>query len=252
MLPRRRFMERELLNEGDLTRFGFMAFELCHGPPSNLKSNLFCSPSTSPCNHGSLGTGSLGEDLSVLGIAQQKSCVPDGMVLVSHLDLEPQLHRINSILFLSFPFGNQEFQPWKEKNEMNASRARTLADAVFGKSKASFHIGNCGTGSPLLVPPPAVLKHSLDFLPAPAVTTSLLAFCTADVGVELYAQFMCTATFVSFIPGLLDLASPIAANAVFSLTAIALDLSYIKYPDILKKGVSESPGGDGPFYMGDG
>ena len=34
-------------------------------------------------------------------------------------------------------------------------------------------------------------------------------------------------TFFSILPGLLDLASPIAANAIFALTAMALDLSYI-------------------------
>jgi Amino acid permease len=61
-------------------------------------------------------------------------------------------------------------------------------------------------------------------------------------------------TFVSILPGLLDLASPIAANAIFSLTAMALDLSYIppiicrrlyaKHPEVMFK--------PGPFYMGDG
>ena len=61
-------------------------------------------------------------------------------------------------------------------------------------------------------------------------------------------------TAVSILPGLLDLASPIAANAIFSLTAMALDLSYIipifcrrvfaKHPDVMFK--------PGPFYMGDG
>ncbi|KIY48512.1 APC amino acid permease [Fistulina hepatica ATCC 64428] len=61
-------------------------------------------------------------------------------------------------------------------------------------------------------------------------------------------------TFWSFIPGLLDLASPIAANAIFSLTAMALDLSYIipiflrrvyaNHPDVMFK--------PGPFYMGNG
>ncbi|PFH47069.1 hypothetical protein AMATHDRAFT_68499 [Amanita thiersii Skay4041] len=61
-------------------------------------------------------------------------------------------------------------------------------------------------------------------------------------------------TIVSILPGLLDLASPIAANAIFSLTAMALDLSYIipiflrrvfhSHPDVLFK--------PGPFYMGDG
>jgi hypothetical protein len=34
-------------------------------------------------------------------------------------------------------------------------------------------------------------------------------------------------TILSILPGLLDLASPIAANAIFSLCAIALDSSYI-------------------------
>jgi hypothetical protein len=61
-------------------------------------------------------------------------------------------------------------------------------------------------------------------------------------------------TIVSVLPGLLDLASPIAANAIFSLTAMALDLSYIipiflrrifhNHPEVMFK--------PGPFYMGDG
>ena len=34
-------------------------------------------------------------------------------------------------------------------------------------------------------------------------------------------------TLASILPGLLDFASPVAANAIFSSTAIALDLSYI-------------------------
>lgn len=61
-------------------------------------------------------------------------------------------------------------------------------------------------------------------------------------------------TFVSILPGLLDLASPIAANAVFSLTAMALDLSYVvpilcrrifaNHPEVMFK--------PGPFYMGNG
>jgi len=62
------------------------------------------------------------------------------------------------------------------------------------------------------------------------------------------------ATISSILPGLLDLASPIAANAIFSLTAMALDLSYIipialrrlyqNHPEVMFK--------PGPFYMGDG
>jgi amino acid transporter len=61
-------------------------------------------------------------------------------------------------------------------------------------------------------------------------------------------------TFLSILPGLLDLASPVAANAVFALTAVALDLSYIfpiacrryyrNHPEVIFK--------PGPFYMGDG
>ncbi|KAF9054202.1 APC amino acid permease [Panaeolus papilionaceus] len=61
-------------------------------------------------------------------------------------------------------------------------------------------------------------------------------------------------TFVSILPGLLDLASPIAAGAIFSMTAMALDFSYIipifcrrvfeKHPDVMFK--------PGPFYMGNG
>ena len=34
-------------------------------------------------------------------------------------------------------------------------------------------------------------------------------------------------TVFSVLPGLLDFASPVAANAIFSLTAMALDISYI-------------------------
>lgn len=65
---------------------------------------------------------------------------------------------------------------------------------------------------------------------------------------------ICLTTAVSILPGLLDLASPIAANAIFSLTAMALDLSYVipifcrryfaNHPDVMFK--------PGPFYMGNG
>jgi len=61
-------------------------------------------------------------------------------------------------------------------------------------------------------------------------------------------------TFASILPGLLDLASPIAAGAIFSLTAIALDMSYIipiflrriyyNHPEVMFK--------PGPFYLGNG
>jgi len=61
-------------------------------------------------------------------------------------------------------------------------------------------------------------------------------------------------TVVSILPGLLDLASPTAANAIFSLTAIALDLSYI-IPIFLRRVFQDHPDvmfKPGPFYMGDG
>ena len=61
-------------------------------------------------------------------------------------------------------------------------------------------------------------------------------------------------TFVSILPGLLDLASPVAAGAIFSMTAMALDLSYVipivcrrlfaTHPEVMFK--------PGPFYMGNG
>ncbi|KAK6991816.1 putative amino-acid permease C15C4,04c [Favolaschia claudopus] len=61
-------------------------------------------------------------------------------------------------------------------------------------------------------------------------------------------------TFLSILPGLLDLASPVAANAIFSLTAIALDLSYI-IPIFLRRvnqNHTEVMFKPGPFYMGPG
>ncbi|KAH7096164.1 APC amino acid permease [Auriculariales sp. MPI-PUGE-AT-0066] len=61
-------------------------------------------------------------------------------------------------------------------------------------------------------------------------------------------------TFVCVLPGLLALASTIAANAIFALTAMALDLSYI-YPIFLRRWYANHPDvmfKPGPFYMGDG
>ncbi|KAJ6630135.1 amino acid permease [Mycena sp. CBHHK59/15] len=61
-------------------------------------------------------------------------------------------------------------------------------------------------------------------------------------------------TIFSILPGLLDLASPVAAAAIFSLTAIALDLSYI-IPIFLRRVYEHHPEVNfkpGPFYMGNG
>ncbi|CCO30199.1 putative amino-acid permease C15C4,04c [Rhizoctonia solani AG-1 IB] len=70
--------------------------------------------------------------------------------------------------------------------------------------------------------------------------------------VPLYAVWL--VVFLSILPGLLDLASPIAAQAIFALTAMALDLSYVvpiacrrifrNHPEVHFK--------PGPFYMGNG
>ncbi|KAG9037141.1 hypothetical protein FRB95_006695 [Tulasnella sp. JGI-2019a] len=58
-------------------------------------------------------------------------------------------------------------------------------------------------------------------------------------------------TFVCVLPGLLDLASPIAANAIFALTTVALDISYI-VPIACRRIFRNHPDVDfkpGPFYM---
>ncbi|KAF9512453.1 hypothetical protein BS47DRAFT_1382962 [Hydnum rufescens UP504] len=60
--------------------------------------------------------------------------------------------------------------------------------------------------------------------------------------------------FLSILPGLLDLASPIAAQAIFALTAVALDTSYI-IPIACRRIFRNHPEVHfvpGPFYMGDG
>ncbi|OSX56574.1 hypothetical protein POSPLADRAFT_1159633 [Postia placenta MAD-698-R-SB12] len=65
---------------------------------------------------------------------------------------------------------------------------------------------------------------------------------------------VCFTTGLAILPGLLELASPIAANAVFALCAIALDSSYI-IPIILRRIYRNHPEvvfKPGPFYMGDG
>jgi Amino acid permease len=61
-------------------------------------------------------------------------------------------------------------------------------------------------------------------------------------------------TIFSILPGLLDFASPVAANAIFSLTAMALDISYI-IPIALRRIFQHHPEvrfKPGPFYLGDG
>ncbi|THG98846.1 hypothetical protein EW026_g3409 [Hermanssonia centrifuga] len=61
-------------------------------------------------------------------------------------------------------------------------------------------------------------------------------------------------TLFSILPGLLDLASPVAANAIFAMTAMAFDLSYI-VPIFLRRVYQNHPEVNfkpGPFYMGDG
>jgi amino acid permease (GABA permease) len=61
-------------------------------------------------------------------------------------------------------------------------------------------------------------------------------------------------TIFSILPGLLGFASPVAANAIFSLTAMALDISYI-IPIALRRIYQSHPEVQfkpGPFYLGDG
>ncbi|EJD05189.1 APC amino acid permease [Fomitiporia mediterranea MF3/22] len=61
-------------------------------------------------------------------------------------------------------------------------------------------------------------------------------------------------TLFSVLPGLLDFASPVAAQAIFSLTAMALDISYI-IPIFLRRFYRNHPEvifKPGPFYMGPG
>ncbi|TFK82831.1 APC amino acid permease [Polyporus arcularius HHB13444] len=61
-------------------------------------------------------------------------------------------------------------------------------------------------------------------------------------------------TIIGILPGLLDLASPIALNAIFAMTAMALDLSYI-IPIFCRRWYRNHPEVQfipGPFYMGDG
>ncbi|KAH8112046.1 APC amino acid permease [Phellopilus nigrolimitatus] len=61
-------------------------------------------------------------------------------------------------------------------------------------------------------------------------------------------------TLFSILPGLLDFASPVAADAIFSLTAMALDISYI-IPIFLRRFYRNHPEvhfKPGPFYMGPG
>ena len=61
-------------------------------------------------------------------------------------------------------------------------------------------------------------------------------------------------TIIGILPGLLDLASPVAVNAIFAMTAMALDLSYI-IPIFCRRYYRNHPEVKfvpGPFFMGDG
>ncbi|KAI0369290.1 APC amino acid permease [Pilatotrama ljubarskyi] len=61
-------------------------------------------------------------------------------------------------------------------------------------------------------------------------------------------------TLIGILPGLLELASSIAVNAIFAMTAMALDLSYI-IPIFFRRWYRNHPEVKfvpGPFYMGDG
>jgi Amino acid permease len=61
-------------------------------------------------------------------------------------------------------------------------------------------------------------------------------------------------TLLSILPGFLQFASPVAVNAIFSLTAMALDISYI-IPIALRRIYQHHPEVQfkpGPFYLGDG
>lgn len=61
-------------------------------------------------------------------------------------------------------------------------------------------------------------------------------------------------TLLSVLPGLLDLASPVASGAIFAMTAMAFDLSYI-VPIFLRRVYEHHPEVQfkpGPFYMGAG
>jgi len=65
----------------------------------------------------------------------------------------------------------------------------------------------------------------------------------------LYAVWIIV--FVCVLPGLLDLASPIASNAIFALTTVALDISYI-VPIACRRIFANHPEVEfkpGPFYM---
>lgn len=111
------------------------------------------------------------------------------------------------------------------------------------------------SSSPFPFPSPSHPLYPLPtplIAPTPGLPDAGFFGRNSKYGIPFNAIWICT--LVSFIPGLLDLASPIAANAIFSLTAMALDLSYIipiflrrvfaNHPDVMFK--------PGPFYMGDG
>lgn len=62
----------------------------------------------------------------------------------------------------------------------------------------------------------------------PFLDRGLFGRINKTTGTPLYSVWI--VVLVSFLPGLLDLASPIAANAIFSLTAMGTCLHYTELP----------------------
>jgi amino acid transporter len=92
------------------------------------------------------------------------------------------------------------------------------------------------------------------YLPSGLPDRQMLTRISKRTQTPLYAVWF--TTFICILPGLLDLASPIAANAIFSLCAIALDTSYI-IPIFCRRWYSVRPHPEvvfkpGPFYLGNG
>ncbi|KAH7904620.1 amino acid/polyamine transporter I [Hygrophoropsis aurantiaca] len=79
-------------------------------------------------------------------------------------------------------------------------------------------------------------------------------FGQVSAGTQTPLRAVWLTTLASILPVLLDLASPAAANAIFAMTAMASDLSYI-IPIFLRRVYHSHPEvrfKPGPYYMGDG